>query len=294
MKRDPDFCPTHWLVYSAASNESTAFVPGSATTTRVADDITLPEDGSGPRPIACELSAVELGMIGKSGPFEADVDLRWPSLDDVVDGTQRTFIGSGDGKLEVTRFLFEPGVFIEPDDQPLYVTWLPDSPRTGVPNVERTYQGSSSASFAVLDTTAGSSGQWVWHTIPDSEAAIFHISVFCRGDAPTGACCMPHFTANGWEPVCIERANAALCVAGRWVPDMTCADADFDPPCGSATCCLPDATCENLTRDECDQVGGYWWKKSFCGDYGQQCVWGCLLGCRVERVQLRWISAGLQ
>ena len=123
----------------------------------------------------------------------------------------------------------------------------------------------------MLDTSAGSPGEWEWYNIPNGDAAVFHIAIFCRGEAPTGACCT---SLRGSDvPECIDEANVLTCLGGRWAPGETCAEADFDPPCGWAACCLPDATCEDITKEECDQRGGRWRGESYCSDNDLRCYW---------------------
>lgn len=103
-------------------------------------------------------------------------------------------------------------------------------------------------------------------------AGSFRITVYCRGDRPTGVCCDDRLgtCADGViEPEC----------AGRWRQGETCAENTLDPPCGAAACCSPilgSLACRDLLKVDCDAAGGEFAKGKFCDQMDPPCP---SLGC---------------
>ena len=198
------------------------------------DDITLVRAVTGspyPRPISCEISALEIGVIGNAGDFTLDVDVRWPERDDVVPGMQRTYEGRGEGSLSVARFLYDEGHFINANDQPFYVNWLPNIGNVAVPIVGRTQAGASDVWLGMQDVTdPDNPGDWELVRPDSGIPGIAHIAVYCRGETPTGACCPDQSAEPGLDPVCHDDVPVTSCPSARWIMDSTCAANEFAPP----------------------------------------------------------------
>ena len=235
-------CRVQHLAYLAADPTKPAWIPPEWDT-RVGDDLTLIDQD-------CELGAYELGIIGGAGPYRMDIDLRWPDLETVIPATERVFRGLGEGTLEVARFDVPPGVFITASDQPIWITWQPNRSGTGVPNVGQTLIGSS-APFYAMEDAPGAPG-WELYFHPDLfPEMIFYAAVYCRGEAPTGACCPDQPAVPGTDVVCYDDLTPLDCLGSRWLLGAVCEDDLFYPPCGTHACCTPDGGCQNLTYDDC-------------------------------------------
>lgn len=103
-------------------------------------------------------------------------------------------------------------------------------------------------------------------------AGSFRISVWCRGDRPTGACC------NDRLGTCADGVIEPEC-GGRWKQGETCAENTFDPPCGAGACCtrvLTSLGCRDLLKVDCDAEEGEFTLGEFCGQRDPQCP---SLGC---------------
>ncbi len=234
-----DDCDAHHIAYSATSFASTTFI--LPENRRIADDLTLITDD-------CELSAYEIGIRGTAGLYNMDIDLRLPNDLDPIPGTERTFTGRGTGSLEIARFTFPPGIFIPKD---VWASWKPDRGSTGVVLALRSNVGSSSSVAYQLDPP-GHPGWQPFVASDPRQSLIFYVNLYCRGDAPTGACCPDH--RNNQPVTCYETMPITSCFGGRWLQGESCADAPFDPPCGAHACCKPDDTCEDLNYDQCRAV----------------------------------------
>ncbi len=245
-----DDCDTHHITYSTTYPGGPAFViPG---TRRVADDLNLITD-------QCELSSYELGIRGTDGAFNMDIDLRLPNAIEPIPGTERTYTGRGQGSLEIARFAFPPGIFVPSE---VWASWKPDRGMTGVVRTNTVHVGSSSRNGFQFEPP-GLTGWQPFEPIFGS-TGYFYVNVFCRGDAPTGACCAG---APPVEPIrCYDPYPVTSCQVGRWAQGNTCADADFDPPCGAYACCLPSNTCEYFTNAECTGMGGVHLPNEDCAD----------------------------
>ena len=98
----------HFPAYSAANPNRPPFLPTDIApphvgtpTTRLGDDIRLSVDD-------CTLDAFEIGMRGFAGPYEMSIDLRWPTILDVIPETIQTVFGTGQGSEEVARLTIAP------------------------------------------------------------------------------------------------------------------------------------------------------------------------------------------
>ena len=252
---DPDYCPTHFLAYRAVSNSGEFWMAPDPTHTLLSDDIELIVSSAGvsgtPQPISCEISAVEIGVIGNAGDFTLDVDLAWPERDDVQDMHQ-VYEGRGEGSLSVARFLYDEGHFLNTNDQPFYINWLPNMGNVAVPIVGRNQAGNSDVWLGMQDVTDPENpGPWELVRPGSGVPGIAHIAVYCRGDAPTGACCPDQPEQPGRDPICRDDVPVIGCPSARWIMDATCAENKFDPPCGTHQCCMPNGSCNDLTYDDC-------------------------------------------
>lgn len=78
-------------------------------------------------------------------------------------------------------------------------------------------------------------------------------------DPSLGACC------DDRCDVCADDVPQCDC-SGRWISDADCASDPFDPPCGSAACCLPDFSCQELLQSDCANQGGDYFPDASCSD----------------------------
>ena len=236
-------CDTHFLAYRAASPSAPTVIPPLGPQSRLADDLLLIVD-------ECELSAYELGMRGFAGPYEMSMDLRTAPEGTAIAGTAHVFEGKGEGSIEVSRFTVpeESSVLINGS---VWMTWQPNKPSTGVLNVGRPQAGSSDPTFAA---TFFPLPDWTRELITAGRDAIFHVTIFCRGEAPRGACC-PAQDPTAQEVDCIEDVTVLFCSSprpecfrnidcpsARWAKDRCCGD----------SCCVGGDN-DNLTCDPLDE-----------------------------------------
>ena len=181
----PNDCETHFLAYSAADPHRPPFLPTDATPpdvgrlpTRLGDDIRLSVDD-------CILDAFEIGMTGSTGPYEMSIDLRWPSILDVIPETVQTFSGHFNrGNVTVARFTIPPEIELSINrlDQPIFITWAANRSNTGVLEVDVTQVGESGPEFFAFDTDPNNPETWNTFFELDGSPAVFYASVLCRGE----------------------------------------------------------------------------------------------------------------
>ncbi len=181
-------------------------------------------------------------------------------------GTVGVFDGLGNGFAEQAIHELTPPVLMPTsrfwiaysatghDAGPIYVG---DYPEIG-------FSGDCFSIFDVPDPGQWSECVWFCETCGFGPCCTFQARVWAVGEEPSGACC--DLFANG--PDCQENVPFTQC-EGRWIQDATCADADFDPPCGLAACCTIDEECSDLFELDCSMVGGLWEPGKFC-DVGTQ------------------------
>ena len=253
-------CEPQYIAHRSFSRSTQTFFEGVGVT--IADDVSL----SG-RP--CELGALELGMIGLGGPYSMEVELRFDGPGDPIAGTRRLFHGRGDGSLEFARFNYDPGLAL-PDR--FWVSATPFSEGAGVALGNRMKVGSSEDFYAVLRNDLNQAG-WVFRDAAGTADANFNLSIYCRGSAPIGACCMEN--SGDGEFSCEDAMTEVGCV-GRWVEALLCADEGFDPPCGATACCLPDDACLDLPPAGCEAIGGVSQAHVLCDNEHLHCpVFAC-------------------
>jgi len=276
----PLACETHHLAYMAMDPQRPAFDPPGGTLNPLADDLELIES-------RCELSALEIGTRGTAGEYVIDFDLRSHPSVNPIPGTARTYVsreGGGRDNLEIARFLFDEGLFL---DQRFWLVWQANKPRTGVPNVRRNQAGYSRPVYAMFNHPANP-GQWAEYTTPDERDAIFYVAVYCRGPVPMGACCPDQPDLPGEEPLCTDGVGVLSCLGARWLNGAACPEGHNDPndpwllsghpPCGTHACCKPDTNCANLPRDDCQEIvdvqgnPSIWERGAFCGEQQQRCA----------------------
>ncbi|MCH8243667.1 MAG: tetratricopeptide repeat protein, partial [Planctomycetes bacterium] len=256
----PATCETHFLAYLAANPNRPAFlpsdigpivIPGGGTrppvttpTTRLGDDIRLTVDH-------CILSAYELGMKGNIGEFTMEIDLRWPDINTIR--TEATFHGRGEGSAEVGHFTIDENLnlSIGPNDQPIVMTWKSNKSNTGAMEVNITQAGTSLPIMFAFDVNPNTPDEW--SIVPDGDfsPAVFYAAIFCRGDAPRGACCPNQAAIPGSDMNCFDDVPVTSCLGTRWQINSTCEQNFFNPPCGTHACCLPNGHCEDRTFDDC-------------------------------------------
>jgi len=274
-------CETHFLAYAAIDETAASFDRGRDV--RLGDDLVLAAP-------VCELSTYEIAVRGQSSPYAVLVDLRRGTLESgplsVVPGTEATFLGLP-GQVAIFRAAFPPGIILRAEDG-LWMIWRTNRPDTGVLLAGDTQVGVSTDFYAWEDPIIG----WQVEPFPGYSEGVFSIAVNCRGEAPLGACCRQPDEHSGPTGVCADQIPAAACPFDRWLPnesptDLTlCAYGPFDPPCGTAACCIENdegsSTCDNLTKEECDArndctgdgclgSGGFWQPGEFCGEGAQRC-----------------------
>ncbi len=283
----PVECETHFLAYLAANPNKPAFLPSDIggvilplggtrpaftnPTTRLGDDINLTVD-------SCILSAYELGMKGTAGAFLMNIDIRWPNLTDgnpnTPDGEDpnirhaETFSGRGDGaaggSAEVSHFTIDEDVnlSINTNDQPIFITWSSNRTNTGAMEVNINQAGTSGPDLFAYDVDLLQRNRWVAVTDGDNTPAVFYAAIFCRGEAPRGACCPNQPDQPGRDMECFdggldEKTQEIIgvpvtsCLGTRWQIDSTCAENTFEPPCGTHSCCGTNSNCNHRTRDDC-------------------------------------------
>ncbi|MCH9003277.1 MAG: hypothetical protein IIC02_11945, partial [Planctomycetes bacterium] len=254
----PFDCEKHFPAYSAANPNRPPFLPTDIApphvgtpTTRLGDDIRLSVDD-------CILDAFEIGVRGSGGTYEMSIDLRWPTILDVIPETVQTFSGTGNGSVKVARFTIPPEIELSIDrlDQPIYITWAADfeDAPAGVLEVDFTQIGESGPEFFAFDTDPNNPETWRVLNEGDGTPAVFYAAVYCRGDPPLGACCSFQDAVPGLGMACIDDVPITSCRGARWLEGTSCEENFFDPPCGTHACCLAndnDTDCENRTFDDC-------------------------------------------
>jgi hypothetical protein len=238
-------CPVQFVGYQGGGDPfEPPFFPPGGPGTRVADDINLVVD-------ICEVAAYELAIVGNAGPYEMEIDLRWPDIETIIEGTQTVFVGRGEGSLEVAHIEVPEGLFIALLDQPIWMTWQANRAHTGVPMGTQAQVGYSGPFYAMLNVPGEPPG-WQLYMRPDGLPAVVFATIFCRGEPPLGACCageQPDVPDAG--PLCFDDVPPVNCLEGRWLNGLTCAENWFNPPCGEQACCLPNDNCDHSTRNEC-------------------------------------------
>jgi hypothetical protein len=240
----------------------------------------------------CNLEVYEVHVAGEGPPatFDARVEL-WtnntrgttPEEDDTplaaIAGTGRDFTGlAADGTRKILRGGPFTGVPL-PDKIWMVLTTSTDT--SGPIFAGMATVGLSRDAFARFNEPA-TPNAWSlnWNFEPNGfdptgcpggadcvPAGSFRATIWCEGNAPTGACC------NDVAGTCSEDVLQADC-EGRWIEDETCATAPFNPPCGTHACCYPNSItcpgpfcsilCDDKTPADCTAAEGSSSPGRFC------------------------------
>ena len=80
-----------------------------------------------------------------------------------------------------------------------------------------------------------------------------------------GACC------DDTTALCIEDMTECDCT-GRWIEGGTCDPDSFTPPCGISACCEPNGHCQNVSKEDCEALDGFWDQGLACNEPCQNCT----------------------
>ncbi|MHC5108257.1 MAG: hypothetical protein ACYTHJ_00085 [Planctomycetota bacterium] len=233
----------------------------------VLDDVELIVEG-------CDLTGYQVGLRSNFGDYNAQIEL-WSdcSADSAIPGTQFTFAGVGDGSIELAATTFDSPISLTQNI--FWVAITPDSSSVGPVVSGEPILGESQDIFAIFDQPSNPDA-CSFFFFNGNPFAAFHVAMFCAGDPPVGGCCASPVPLTG--DLCTV-TPAFACSDGRWQEGSTCDSEEFDPPCGTASCCLPDASCANLTQDDCSAEDGLWDRTRFCDDDTLTCpFFECLVG----------------
>lgn len=235
-------CDTHFVAYAATSPTLPALNCGAGQP--CADDFTTILAPTGE---SCILSAYEVGMRGNSGAFTMTLDLRVPFTDFAIPGTEFTFTGKGDNRVELARHVVDPNLDIIIPSSPLWVKWDADKGTTGLINARFPAAGFSADEFFARFT--GPPPFWA-PQLANPRAAVYLI-IYCKGDTPRGSCCRNQLAGNNQPIQCTDNLPITACLRpARWLKDRTCMENAFEPPCGEHACCTPGG-CQDSTYTEC-------------------------------------------
>lgn len=230
---------------------------------------------------SCDMVGYEVGV---RGPGLYTFELRKDNngiRGEPIEGTRKLFVRN-ENNFRPQSFYFDPPIHL---DKNVWITFKVNNGLGGWVSTES-------------EATIG-------HTI----SGVFYAIVTCAGQPPVGACCdmyikecvgghddgeaclkNEHCKHPGTcEAVCREvpKMNCSFPFRGsslqpKWMQGFTCDPDPFPFPCGAAACCRPDDTCENLTKNECDEVepvddSRQWQIGKYCGEQFQKCPYiACL------------------
>ncbi|MBI4716305.1 MAG: hypothetical protein HY763_00715 [Planctomycetes bacterium] len=241
-------CETHHLAYAAISFTRPGFALGSGI--YGADDILLVEP-------TCELSALEVGMRGTSGAYQVDIDIRPPEDPNPTPGTLRTFTShpqAGNGQFQLARFVYPPGIGVP---NPAWLAWKANRNNTGPILATRTQAGFSDPRLWCNNCPIlGPGWQDFIPTGSRPPLGVIYVAVYCRGEAPRGACCKDQLPN---QPIrCDSDVPVTSCLGERWLNAVSCGTGvndPFTPECGTHACCTPDNNCQDLFYNQDDRNG---------------------------------------
>ncbi len=241
------------------------------------DDVWLTTNG-------CVLSSFEIGAVGTGGgnvTMTAELQ-RSCGASHVIPGTQWEAQFPADGAPAWVRFNIPGGVDLGTDNM-FWMAYKFDRAASAIVSGQAVL-GFTDDLFGLLNESGGCDFFW----FQGNPYAGFAINVNCLGPTPQGACCDIHEPGGEF----CRHTQQASCAWGdlRWVLDGDCDDPNaFDPPCGTAACCLPPyspygETCRNMPEEECAQPDNQdadgnpavWQPGEFCGVGPQDCIsWVC-------------------
>lgn len=263
-----DDCADTFLGYYNVKAFQRSFSKGSDIL--IADDIELGVE-------SCEMVGYEVGV---RGPGLYTFSLR---VDDngipgsIIENTRKLFVHA-ENNVRVVHFPFFEPIRL---DKNLWATFKVNNNIGGWINTESSGSwGRTTEQFAIFIDQ-----RWKI-TSPFSDPSIpnfggFYLTIHCAGQPPVGACCDMYFgectgghdkgnpcrinddckNPGTCEAICREvpEMNCSFPLRGldlqpKWVEGFTCDPDPFPFTCGVAACCRPDDICENLTKNECDDV----------------------------------------
>jgi hypothetical protein len=215
----------------------------------------------------CDLSAYSVGVVGESGFPDFDVHLEiWTNndhdtasdpLDDtpmaLISGTEADFIGIRSDQMAHT-LLAGPFPKIALPEK-VWLVFTTSLPRESGPLLGGEAEPGLSQDWAARSVNPTDPDAWGFFNyggfnpegcpgpLPCRPAGSFHITVWCQGEPPIGACC------NDVAGTCVDGVPESQC-DGRFAPDTTCDAGPFNPSCGTSACCS-EYTCINFLPDEC-------------------------------------------
>ena len=176
------------------------------------------------------------------------LDLRFPFTDFPIVGTEFTFAGIGDNRVEIARYVIDPALDIIIPASELWVKWEADRNNTGLINARFPAAGFSKDEFFARFLSPPPA---FWAPLFVNPRAAVYLIIYCKGDTPRGACCRNQLAGNGQPIQCTDNLPITGCLRpGRWLKDRTCAQNQFQPPCGEHACCTPGG-CQDATFAEC-------------------------------------------
>ncbi|MEK6675415.1 MAG: hypothetical protein AABZ47_07135 [Planctomycetota bacterium] len=224
----------------------------------------------------CQLRGYTVNVAGLGGAYDIEFEL-WTDDDSVADtgaplapipGTRGCYHGAGNGFLEQAAFVFDGSVVLPPK---FWLVWADNNLDAGpIESAALAEIGFSGDFFAIFDRGENPPAwdpNFFFNGCTDGdgdECGSFHITVQCLGVEPTGACC------SGAGGTCSDNRLIGECGGGRWQPNVTCAAALFNPPCGTTACCKVDpndsnqTVCDNVNPVLCVADGGDSTPGQFC------------------------------
>ncbi len=273
---------TQFEAYRA--NEFSGFLDVLTATDLWADDI-VPITS----PSQCEFVRYDSDIAGLMGNYSMKIELYTNDTTDTtplapIMGTAQTCNGAGGGALVTCSKTVFPGIMIPTSEFWVGYDLLTGTQAGPILVADFPAVGDSEDGFSIFGNP--DAGQWsppVWWYggCPDVDGAgdpvpcgTFQNTIYCAGTPPLGACCD---VVSSNKNDCTDDVSVAQCLDGRWMIDATCGAATFDPPCGTASCCKPDGSCEDLTSDACATASGTWQPGQFCGLDTQTCPPGACI-----------------
>lgn len=229
---------------------------------------------------SCQMIAYEIAAQGTSA---YTTEIRNVCDSAPIAGTTRiAAIQPGVSEVRLLRQIFDPPITLPPEFE--FAVQVSQETGKVVIAGQRPCVGSTEDLFQLQGETGCNDFEF-----PNVHDAI-HLTIFCAGAPPIGACCDMFFTNEQGESVCREvpRMNCPFPPVGSvqrpgWMEGAACSPDPFVPgPCGASACCKPDDTCENMTQAACNNVpplerARQWQRGLFCSIDAQECPFNACL-----------------
>lgn len=246
-----DDCPDAFTGYRSFDSSEDAFKSGGDIT--IADDIELGVD-------SCTLISYEVGVRGP-GLYTVELYSDNDGLPgEPISGTDQTtrhLFVQNSNSFRLERFILDSPILIP---SKVWMTFKVNNDVGGWVNLERDANWGHTSKFFAIKNDQG----WEFAETNNSEFPRyggFYLSIQCAGEPPVGACCDMYLLDDQGEAVCREIPEINCVFPPRfsalepaWMEGSACDPNPFPYPCGLSACCTPDDTCENLTKNECDQL----------------------------------------